>query len=444
MLELVQDAMAVMGKLESLTTELPDISASESSVDPAAAAAQVERIASEVSRLAFYMTEGSSIPVIQGLGPRVSSVTSKLRTVIMAALKTALSASNQTNDTAASSCIHASSLIMDMEAAYTALQDCLIDPAVARAMSASANSAPNEVVRLPAFLNAAQSELEPQITRMNAMLSHHPDLASSFDLLGTCVLRSVHSAIKTTIPGCFSPAVPDAFHRNYTSAMAFISWLEDKASTEGALQLLHDSEPRSVFGKAWNLAVYFSLQFQEIARSFDSHLHSAPADAPADATCKFVQTQAVLDSMRRCRDDSVTFPAVYDRFLKLQMQIVHRYGCWLREAQDTSASRGTEGQQGQARATPPPNADASTAGQPQAGAGQDEAQNASSMQQWAKAASPENLVVVLADAWKLAERLQGPETEAISAQLLPVTSQSALERSQEVHSLAFAFHFALQ
>ena len=300
MLELVQDAMAVMGKLESLTSELADLSATDRPVDPASAAAQVERIASEISRLAFYMTEGSSIPVIQGLGPRVSSVTSNLKAVIMATLKTTLAKSSPGNDSSASSCMHASSLIMDMEVAHTAVQDCLIQPAVARAVTASASNAPNEVVRFPAFLQSAQAELEPQIQRVNGMLSHHPDLAATFDLLGTCVLGAVHSAIKCHMPGSVSPAVPDTFHRNYTAAMAFVAWLEDCSSTEGALKLLHNSEPRATFNKAWNLAVYFSLQFQDIARSFDSHLHSAPSPAPAGGPWSFDQTQAVVEALQRC------------------------------------------------------------------------------------------------------------------------------------------------
>jgi hypothetical protein len=119
MLELVQDAMAVMGKLESLTSELPDLSGAEGPEDAPAVAAQVERISSEVSRLAFYMTKGSSIPLIQGLGPRVSAVTSRLRTVIRATLESTLMQASTGNDTAASSCIHAASLIVDMDVAHS-------------------------------------------------------------------------------------------------------------------------------------------------------------------------------------------------------------------------------------------------------------------------------------------------------------------------------------
>jgi conserved oligomeric Golgi complex subunit 2 len=436
MLELVQDAMAVMGKLESLTSELPDLSITNGPVEPTSTAAQVERIASEVSRLAFYMTEGSSIPIIQGLGPRVSSVTSKLRTVIMATLKTTLARSSQANDAAASSCIHASSLIMDMDAAHTAVQECLIEPAVARAVSSSATSAPNEVVRFPVFLESAQAELEHQIARVNGMLAHHPDLASTFDLLGTCVLGAVHDAIKAQLPGSFSPAVPDAFHRNYTAAMAFVSWLEDCASTEGALKLLHNSVPRTTFNKAWNLAVYFSLQFQDIARSFDSHLHSAPTPVSPGGPWSFAQTQAVIDALQRCRDKSVTFPAVYDRFFKLQMQIILRYGCWLREAQDHRATAGNAG--GTRPAGGQSTLDATTAGG-QSTSGPGAGDSAPLIHQWAKTATSENVVVVLADACKLVQRLLGPETDAILDQLRPVTSQAALERAQQVRSSLLSF-----
>lgn len=422
MLELVQDATAVMGKVESLTADLPATSA-PSSVDQAAAlAAQVERIASEVSRLAFYMTKGSTVPVIQSLGPRVTAVTSRLSDAISVTLHSTLQTASSQADAAASSCIHACSLVNRVELAHAAVQDVMVRPALDRAahtVAADADpslpSPPNHQrdsapITLPAFLKHAQGELEPQISRIKGMVAQHPDLAATFDVLGVCTLGQLHAAVKTHVPGAFSPADPDAFHRNYSAAMNFLSWLEEHATTEAALQLLQQSAECTAFRKSWNLAVYFSLRFQEIACAFDEHLHSAPVTASAGSELAFQQSVALLHALRRCRDPTVTFSAVYDRFLKLQMQSILRYGGWLREAHPIDSGNMTA-------------SGSSSGGTP--------------MSQWAQDASSEDLVALLADSHSLAGILRSGEAAAIQAQLLSATSQAVLDSVKQVHAVLY-------
>lgn len=416
MLELLQDATAVMGKVESLTADLPATSSPASLERAAALAAQIERIASEVSRLAFYMTKGNAIPVIQSLAPRVTAVTLRLSDAISATLNSTLQTSSPEADAASSSCIHACSLVNRMELAHSAMQDVLIRPALDRAASAAAAdteaaalSSPNHhtgcpPLALPAFLRRARAELEPQISRIKGMVAQHPDLATTFDVLGVCTLSQLHSSIKANVPGAFSPADPDAFHRNYSSAMSFLSWLEEHAATEGALQLLQQSAECLAFRKSWNLAVYFSLRFQEIAGAFDEQLQEAPVVGSSQSGLVYQQSNALLHALGRCRDPVVTFSAVYDRFLKLQMQSILRYGGWLREASPGQAVPVSAPGQG------------------------------TTMSQWAEAASPEDLVTLLADSHNLAGKLCTGEIAAIQAQLRSDTSQAVLDKLKQVHA----------
>lgn len=58
LLELVQDASSVMGKVEALARELPEGGAVDSLQHAPAVSQLLERIAGEVSRLKFYMTKG--------------------------------------------------------------------------------------------------------------------------------------------------------------------------------------------------------------------------------------------------------------------------------------------------------------------------------------------------------------------------------------------------
>eukprot|EP00892_Ulva_mutabilis_P004841 jgi/Ulvmu1/2729/UM014_0186.1 len=412
MLELVQDAAAVMGKVESLTADLPTSSAPNSLHQAATMAAQIDRIAGEVSRLAFYMTNGKSVPVIQNLGPRLTVVTSCLSNAISATLHSTLQTASAEADAASSSCIHACSLVNRVELAYSALQSVLVAPALDRAAlaaaadaAAEAPSSPNRrtsgpPVSLPTFLMHAQSELDPQISRIKNMVARHPDLTSTFDVLGVCTLGQLHAAVQAHVPGAFSPADPDAFHRNYSAAVSFLSWLEEHAATEGALQLLQTSNEFMAFRKAWNLAVYFSLRFQEIAGAFDEQLRTAPVVAAEGSSCTYQQSSALLYALRRCRDSAVAFAAVYDRFLKLQMQLILRFGAWLKEAQPVQTHAGS------------------------CAAG-------TQMCQWAQDASTEDLVALLADVYRVASVLNTDEATAIQAQMQSSTSQAVLDKVKQ-------------
>lgn len=414
MLELVQDASAVMGKVESLTADLPAATAPTSMQQAGTLAAQIERIASEVSRLSFYITKGSTVPVIRNLTPRVTAVTSRLSDAIASTLHSTLTQSSSEADTASSSCIHACSLVGHLELAQSAVQVVLIKPAFDRAASAavadaepSAPSSPSHQseptrVMLPNFLRHVRIELAPEISRIKAMVMQHPDLAETFDILGVCTLSQLHMAIKAHVPGAFSPADPDAFHRNYSAAMSFVSWLEEHADTERALQMLQQSAELSAFRKSWNLAVYFSLRFQEIAGAFDEQLHSAPVFAPDGGELLFQQSYSLLRALQRCRDPTVSFSTVYDRFLKLQMQCILRYGGWLKEAEQPLQEPAGEG---------------------------------THMSKWAQGASPEDIIALLADTHALAGRLKTAEVATIHQQLQSIASQAVLEKLQDVCAL---------
>ena len=59
--------------------------------------------------------------------------------------------------------------------------------------------------------------------------------------------------------------MPAAFHANFLAAMRFLSDLEAMCQGRTALDRLRGSSAYSTFLKRWNLSVYFSLLYQEIA-----------------------------------------------------------------------------------------------------------------------------------------------------------------------------------
>ncbi len=72
-------------------------------------------------------------------------------------------------------------------------------------------------------------------------------------------------ALADSLPGVFSPGVPTAFHAHFLAATAFLQQLEGMCQTRATLERLRACPAYSAYLKKWNLAVYFSLLYQDIA-----------------------------------------------------------------------------------------------------------------------------------------------------------------------------------
>ncbi|GKV12367.1 hypothetical protein SLEP1_g23522 [Rubroshorea leprosula] len=88
--------------------------------------------------------------------------------------------------------------------------------------------------------------------------------------------------------------------------------------------------------KQWNIGVYFSLRFQEIAGALDSALavpilvpvQSSHSDENSqDLTLK--QSVTLLESLRSCWSEDVLLISCADKFLRLSLQLLSRYSNWL-------------------------------------------------------------------------------------------------------------------
>jgi hypothetical protein len=63
----------------------------------------------------------------------------------------------------------------------------------------------------------------------------------------------------------FSPGNPSAFQANYCAGQALLEQLEALAPSRAAVDRLRASSAAAGWAKRWNLPVYFSLVFQDIA-----------------------------------------------------------------------------------------------------------------------------------------------------------------------------------
>ena len=427
MLELIQDAHAAVAKVEGLVAELP----AQQQATEARACLQIakhaERTASELSRLQFYLTKGAELPLVAALKPRAEAAAAQIAATLRALLAVTLPLQSSEANDATRRCLHSCSLISDIALAHDAIRTTLVQPALERAAaeSISKDGALASTPPLPPFLDSVRSQLQTLLQRLNGMIADRPELAPALDVLGECVLAEVHSAVKRKVSGAFSPAVPATFHASYTAAMAFLQWLESQAQARAALDLLRKGAPRAAFLKDWPLAVYFSLVFQELAGSFDHALQAGPQAAAASKYQRFTysQSQELCSALARCRDPDVTFPKVYERFFKLQLQLVLRYAAWLQEVADARQARQ------RAAAAQDSNA-AGVAGS--AAAADFGGFDTGGMKGWAKAAKVQQLVQVLGEVCTVTRVLRDEESAAVAQHLSGAADEAAVQRVTEV------------
>lgn len=63
----------------------------------------------------------------------------------------------------------------------------------------------------------------------------------------------------------FSPGNPATFQANYLAGQALLAELEGLATSRAAVERLRGSAAAAGWAKRWNLPVYFSLVYQDIA-----------------------------------------------------------------------------------------------------------------------------------------------------------------------------------
>ncbi|KAK6920539.1 COG complex component, COG2, C-terminal [Dillenia turbinata] len=176
-----------------------------------------------------------------------------------------------------------------------------------------------------------------------------------FDFLANSILKGVLLAIQKGKPGVFSPGRPAEFLRNYKASLDFLSYLEGYCPTRTAVAKFRAEPVYLEFMKQWNIGVYFSLRFQEIAAALDSALtgglvpiQNSDSDLENSKDLTLKQSVALFESLRSCRSKDVLVLSCSDKFFCLSLQLLSRYSNWLpsglaaRKSVTTSPQPGSE------------------------------------------------------------------------------------------------------
>eukprot|EP00850_Spirogloea_muscicola_P009839 SM000056S17957 [mRNA] locus=s56:314391:319655:+ [translate_table: standard] len=306
----------------------------------------LERIASEMNRLKFYAVKAKDLPFIQATEKRIAAADSKVGEHLRACLEGGL---ERREERVIYHCLRAYAALDSTAGAEEAFREAVVAPLVAQAVQGGGGRPPAAA----AGSTAGADLLEPAFAALEqvvvSQLKFLLDIASTsnsgfhnFNFLSNSILREVHIALHKWRPGAFSPGKPDEFLVNYNASLAFISFLEGYCHSEAAVLAFRSHVAYSEFLRSWNLGVYFTLRFQEIAGALDQALRAptvtvvappkaSPGAAGAGTTPNFTFQQTVMlwECLQRCWRPDVCIASIHDRFLRLSLQLLSRFSMWL-------------------------------------------------------------------------------------------------------------------
>ncbi|XP_004515820.1 conserved oligomeric Golgi complex subunit 2 [Cicer arietinum] len=378
-LELLLDTFHVVSKVEKLIKELPsvpsdwsngDVNSSEKNSLSNGVSVQhvengtsvretqsmlLERIASEMNRLKFYVTHAKNLPFIENMEKRIQNAS----LLVDASLGHCFVDGLEHRDaTAIYNCLRAYAAIDNTKNAEETFRVTVVAPLIQKIIphGSSAVSAGSSGDGLENDYQLIKECIYKDSKFLLDISSAENSGLHVFDFLANSILREVLSAIQKGKPGAFSPGRPTEFLKNYKSSLEFLAYLEGYCPSRSAVAKFRSEAVYTEFMKQWNLGVYFSLRFQEIAGSLDSVLTTSSL-VPVqnldpgktnyqDLTLK--QSVTLLESLRFCWREDVFVLSCSDKFLRLSLQLLSRYSNWLssgltaRKSHNTSTGTGCE------------------------------------------------------------------------------------------------------
>mmetsp|Transcript_5380 Transcript_5380/g.19660 ORF Transcript_5380/g.19660 Transcript_5380/m.19660 type:complete len:776 (+) Transcript_5380:188-2515(+) len=410
-LELLLDTGNVLSKVEKLIQELDGLQkqdGGQGGADAGAVEARsqlLERIASEVSRLTTYSARGEGLPLVESMRPRIEAAQETLRASLESCFTWGM---KQKNVRVVKHCLHAYSALDDAAHGEKAIRDTLVEPLVTAALTSSGGpSGADGALPLEAAYGKIEAGVKAELAWLLEVVMAPSSGFHAFNLLGNCVLAEVLQQLSNKRPQDMSPGVPETFLQKFTASVKFLEALEACCPSVAALQAFRSSPVTHAFFKKWNLTVYFTLRFQDIAGSLDAALGpgaitaAAPGGSSSGFLCK--TTTVLWDCLAKCWAENVFIIQISDRFLRLSLQLLARYQTWLQSGLKACQKKKTED---------------ST----------ETEENEVSGGEWALAASPNEFLLVWHDVDMLSERVRREFLEELAVKLGGVyTSSEAVE-----------------
>ncbi|XP_057785941.1 conserved oligomeric Golgi complex subunit 2 [Salvia miltiorrhiza] len=438
-LELLLDTFHVVSKVEKLIKELPTVPADwPGSNFNSAEKGQIsngislqhaengtnlretqsmllERIASEMNRLKFYIAHAQNMPFIENMVKRIQNASLLLDTSLGHCFIDGL---EHRDASAIYNCLRAYAATDNTNSAEEIFRSTIVAPFIQKVIlhgsSGTVGGSPGD--DLEQDYERIKQHIEDDCKFLLEISSTENSGLHVFSFLANSILKEVLSAIQKGKPGAFSPGRPTEFLKNYKSSLSFLEYLEGHCPSRSAVAKFREEPVYIEFMKQWNTGVYFSLRFQEIAGSLDSALMTTTL-VPSQKTSNLETSQSLvlkqslslMDCLRSCWRDDVLLLSCSDKFLRLFLQLLSRYSNWLssgisaRKAGNAASISGSE---------------------------------------WATSASPDDFLYIIHDLNNLVEEVRDDYLDHVlgllkscSSEVLDLVKQSILQGSNSLKAL---------
>ncbi|KAI7986079.1 Conserved oligomeric Golgi complex subunit 2 [Camellia lanceoleosa] len=381
-LELLLDTFHVVSKVEKLIKELPSVPADWSNGDVNFAekdldhlsngfsiqhtenetniretqSVLLDRIASEMNRFKFYITHAQNLPFIENMEKRIQNASLLLDASLGHCFVDGL---EHRDANVIFNCLRAYAAIDNTRRAEEIFRSTVVAPLIQKIIPHSSSGVVGG--------GASGDELEEDYKKIKQYIEKDCkfllEISSTensglhvFSFLSNSILIEVLSAIQKGRPWAFSPGRPTEFLKNYKSSLDFLAHLEGYCPSRSAVAKFRAEAVYAEFMKQWNVGVYFSLRFQEIAGALDSALagaslvpiqtsHSERRNSQ-DLTLK--PSVTLLECLKSCWREDVVVLSCSDKLFRLSLQLLSRYSNWLssglaaRKAGNAGSNPGSE------------------------------------------------------------------------------------------------------
>ncbi|XP_071731750.1 conserved oligomeric Golgi complex subunit 2-like [Rutidosis leptorrhynchoides] len=406
-LELLIDTSHVVSKVEKLIKELHSVPIDNSNADLQTAEKRylsngvstqhteigvnlretqsmlLERISSEMNRLKFYFAHAKNLPFIENMEKRIQNASSLLDTSLGHCFIDGLI---HKDENAVYNCLCAYAAVDNTRNAEDIFRSTVVAPLVQKVIPYNSSGAVSGPIgdELEEDFKQIKHLIAENCTFLLEISSTENSGLHVFSFLANSILKEVLWAIQQGKPGAFSPGRPTEFLKNYKSSLAFLADLEGYCPSRSAVAKFRAESVYVDFIKMWNIGVYFSLRFQEIAGSLDSALVGSgltpiqKSDFEHGMTLK--QSVTLLECLRSCWREDVLVISISDKFLRLTLQLVSRYANWVSAGLSARKTRNS---------------------------------GSNSPFEWALAAAPDDFVYIIHDLDHLAAEIRGSYIEEV-------------------------------
>ncbi|XP_078673411.1 conserved oligomeric Golgi complex subunit 2-like isoform X1 [Branchiostoma floridae x Branchiostoma belcheri] len=295
----------------------------------------IERVATEFNQLQFYVTQSKGLPLVEKIRPRIAAITTTLQHSLETSFLEGLRTSNRD---ILRQCLRTYATIDKIKDAEALFRQTIVKPFMEEVITeAVLMSHPQGLKGLYSrVLDFIPAHCKPlrEVTTGLVPSSAQGEVVRGYDFLVNAVWPEVVSGLEKRTPSIFAPGNPSMFHQKYLTSINFLDAFELECGSQASVKRLRSHPSYNTFMTKWSLPVYYQIRFQEIGGAFETSLMS-PFNNASDKTLFQLNAPYTLwQCLAKCWAQDIYLSPLCHRFWKLTLQLLSRYGTWVREIRE--------------------------------------------------------------------------------------------------------------